>query len=61
MKGRKHKNASEYRKPAKVRGGISTKPIFIITNEVDHKKVTNRAWRIVKMCGVLFFINIKTN
>lgn len=35
----------KYRNPANVRGGISLRPSLIITNEVDHKKVTSSASR----------------
>ena len=44
--GRRQINASAYRKPAKVSGGISFKPILIITKEVDQRNVTSRAIRI---------------
>jgi hypothetical protein len=42
-KGRRQMKAIVYLNPAKVNGGISASPIFIITNEVDHRKVTNKA------------------
>jgi hypothetical protein len=43
-------NAIVYRKPAKVSGGISTSPIFIITNDVDQRKVTRSARIIALRC-----------
>jgi hypothetical protein len=39
-------NAIVYQSPANVTGGISERPIFIITNEVDHRKVTKSARKI---------------
>ena len=45
-KGRRQAKAIVYLNPAKVNGGISASPIFIITNEVDQRKVTRRARRI---------------
>jgi hypothetical protein len=44
--GRRQIKAIVYLSPAKVNGGISASPIFIITNEVDQRKVTSRASRI---------------
>lgn len=41
--GRREIKAIKYLNPAKVRGGISFRPSLIITNDVDHKKVTRRA------------------
>jgi len=38
--------AMKYRSPAKVIGGISDKPHLIITNDVDHRKVTSSASKI---------------
>lgn len=38
--------AIKYRKPAKVRGGISLSPSLIITNDVDQRKVTSSASKI---------------
>ena len=35
-----------YLNPAKVNGGISARPIFIITNDVDQRRVTSRASKI---------------
>jgi hypothetical protein len=46
VNGNKHKNASVYRSPAYVRGGISVNPHFIRIKEVDHRKVTNSAKKI---------------
>jgi hypothetical protein len=43
MNGRKNKKARKYRNPAKVMGGISANPHFIIMKEVDHKNVTSNA------------------
>lgn len=42
-KGRSTANAIEYRNPANTSGGISFNPSFIITNDVDQRKVTRRA------------------
>lgn len=39
----KHNKANEYLNPAKVIGGISINPNFIIMKDVDHKDVTNNA------------------
>ena len=44
--GRIQMSAIVYRNPANVNGGISSSPIFIITNDVDQRKVTSRASRI---------------
>lgn len=43
-------NAIEYLNPANVKGGISARPIFIITNDVDQRKVTSRASKMAFKC-----------
>ena len=48
--GRRHKKAIVYLNPAKVSGGISARPILIITKEVDHRKVTSNASRTDFKC-----------
>jgi hypothetical protein len=48
MNGSKQTNAIEYLNPAKVNGGISFRPSFIITKDVDHKKVTSKASKIAE-------------
>ncbi len=49
--------ASKYLNPAKVRGGKSFNPFFIITKEVDHKKVT-RSPRSIALVLRLFKQNL---
>ena len=44
--GSRQTKAIEYLNPANVNGGISASPNFIITNDVDQRKVTSRARRI---------------
>lgn len=46
----KQANARMYLKPANVRGGIVSKPIFMKTQELAHKKATNRDCRIAIKC-----------
>jgi hypothetical protein len=41
--GRRIRNAMKYLAPAKTSGGISSRPIFIITKDDDHKNVTSSA------------------
>ncbi len=41
--------AIEYLRPANVRGGISSRPNLMITNEEDQSTVTNNASRTAKM------------
>ena len=53
-KGKRQINAIVYRSPAKVNGGISASPIFIITNDVDQRKVTSSASRIAFKCDCFF-------
>jgi hypothetical protein len=50
VKGSRQIKATVYRSPAKVNGGISASPIFIITKEVDQRKVTRTARRIALKC-----------
>ena len=45
-KGSRQINASVYRNPAKVKGGISASPHLINMKEVDQRKVTNKARKI---------------
>ena len=47
-----------YRKPAKVIGGISTKPHFIIIKEDDQRNVTSIACSIGIKCDCFFTITI---
>jgi len=47
-------NAILYLNPANVSGGISVRPILIITKEVDQRKVTRRASRIALRCDSFF-------
>lgn len=49
INGRRIINAIKYLNPAKVKGGISLRPSLIITNDVDHKNVTNRARKIAEV------------
>lgn len=44
VKGIKQRNAKQYLRPANVRGGMWGREILTMTQDVDHKKVTNRAW-----------------
>jgi hypothetical protein len=50
----------EYRNPAKNKGEIPFNPKRMKTQEVDHKKVTNRAKRIARnLVEFTFFIEMK--
>lgn len=53
MNGNKQMNAIKYLNPAKIKGGISFNPNFIITKEVDHRKVTSRAIKTAAVLEIL--------
>jgi hypothetical protein len=53
-KGSKHMEATLYRNPAKVKAGISFRPILMSTQDVDHRNVTKSAWSTARRCGKRF-------
>jgi hypothetical protein len=53
-KRNKHRKARLYRSPAKVKAGMSSRPILISTQDVDHRKVTNSAWSAERSWEELF-------
>lgn len=54
--GSKHRLAIPYLRAAYINGGMSSKPYFIKTQEVDHKKVTNMAMKMAFVWLLIFML-----